>query len=123
MAVATPSNLLSQPERSRPLPVRQRRGVTSSPRLPNRRKVSSLGSLDSSFMTDSSTTRTGDTHTSKRYRTAGIQREGIAQLSLLETALWPLQGGRLPSNTFETRYSYETAAGRKHASVTVRAPS
>lgn len=59
----------------------------------------------------------------KRYRLPGIEREGIAQLSLLETALWPLQGGKLPSSKFETQYTYETSAGRKHASVTVRAPS
>jgi len=31
----------------------------------------------------------------KRYRLPGIEREGIAQLSVLETALWPLQGGEL----------------------------
>src|SRR5207253_1139577 len=51
----------------------------------------------------------------------GIEREGIAQLSLLETALWPLQGGRMPSNKFETSYSFTTPAGRKKAAVTVRA--
>src|SRR5437016_7103591 len=59
----------------------------------------------------------------KRYRLPGIEREGIAQLSLLETALWPLQGGKLPSNTFETQYAFMTAAGRKNATVTVRAAS
>src|SRR5437660_749223 len=59
----------------------------------------------------------------KRYRLPGIEREGIAQLSLLETALWPLQGGKLPSNKFETQYSFTTNAGRKNASVTVRAAS
>jgi hypothetical protein len=58
-----------------------------------------------------------------RYRLPGIQREGIAQLSLLETALWPLQGGRLPSNKFETDYSFMTDAGRKKATVIVRTPS
>jgi len=57
----------------------------------------------------------------KHYRLPGIAREGIAQLSLLETALWPLQGGKLPSNKFETAYSFSTAAGRKKATVTVRA--
>lgn len=56
-----------------------------------------------------------------RYRLPGIEREGIAQLSLLETALWPLQGGTLPLNTFQTNYSFATAAGRKQAVVTVRA--
>ena len=45
---------------------------------------------------------------SKRYRLPGIEREGIAQLSLLETALWPLQGGKLPSQKFETTYSFAT---------------
>src|SRR6478672_4045825 len=33
----------------------------------------------------------------QRYRLPGIEREGVAQLSLLETALWPLQGGKLPA--------------------------
>ncbi len=56
-----------------------------------------------------------------RYRLPGIEREGIAQLSLLETALWPLEGGRLPDNAFSTRYSYSTKDGRKNADVTVRA--
>src|SRR5438874_8331566 len=59
----------------------------------------------------------------KRYRLPGIEREGIAQLSLLETALWPLQGGKLPSNKFETSYAFTTTAGRKNASVTVRTAS
>lgn len=58
-----------------------------------------------------------------RYRLPGIEREGIAQLSLLETALWPLQGGRLPDNKFETRYDYSIGTGRKNATVTVRAAS
>ena len=39
-----------------------------------------------------------------RYRLPGIDREGIAQLSLLETALWPLSG-KLASSVFETSYS------------------
>ncbi len=60
---------------------------------------------------------------SKLYRLPGIEREGIAQLSLLETALWPLQGGKVPGNTFETCYSFATVAARKPATVTVRAPS
>ena len=59
----------------------------------------------------------------KRYRLPGIEREGIAQLSLLETALWPIQGGKLPSNKFETQYGFMTDAGAKTASVTVRAAS
>src|SRR5258707_1568948 len=60
--------------------------------------------------------------TSKQYRMPGIEREGIAQLSLLETALWPLQGGRVPSDQFMTNYSYPTPLGRKTAAVTVRSP-
>ena len=72
-------------------------------------------------MTATAPTSGSTTSAPKRYRLPGIEREGIAQLSLLETALWPLQGGKLPSNTFETRYSYTTAAGRKTASVAVRA--
>jgi hypothetical protein len=52
----------------------------------------------------------------------GIVRQGIAQLSLLETALWTLQGGTLPTHKFETSYEYPTTAGRMSATVTVRAP-
>src|SRR5437016_1375022 len=59
----------------------------------------------------------------KRYRLPGIEREGIAQLSLLETAFWPIQGGTLPDNVFHTQYAYATAAGRKTAHVAVRAGS
>lgn len=58
----------------------------------------------------------------KLYRLPGIEREGIAQLSLLETALWPLQGGALPSHRFETSYEYAAGSERRTAHVTVRAP-
>ena len=54
-----------------------------------------------------------------RYRLPGIEREGIAQLSLLETALWPLSG-KLTSSVFETSYSYMTASGQMRAEVKVR---
>ena len=57
-----------------------------------------------------------------RYRLPGIEREGIAQLSLLETALWPLQGGRIPTPAFETTYAFTGKAGRQTAQVTVRSP-
>ena len=60
--------------------------------------------------------------TPRRYRLPGIVREGIAQLSLLETALWPLQGGQKAAQQFATEYEYGTNAGRKTARVTVRAP-
>lgn len=63
------------------------------------------------------------TEPQKRYRLPGIEREGIAQLSLLETALWPLRGGTLASHMFQTAYTFTTPSGRKTASVTVRAPS
>lgn len=56
-----------------------------------------------------------------RYRLPGIEREGIAQLSLLETALWPLSG-KLASSVFETSYSYMTAGGSMRADVKVRSP-
>lgn len=59
---------------------------------------------------------------SQRYRLPGIAREGIAQLSLLETALWPLQGGQKAAHQFDTEYEYGTNAGRMTAHVTVRAP-
>ncbi|MDB5387334.1 MAG: hypothetical protein JWM11_2980 [Planctomycetaceae bacterium] len=65
------------------------------------------------------TTIDGSTPTN-RYRLPGIEREGIAQLSLLETALWPLQGGILLSPVFETSYGFTTPAGREMAHVTVR---
>ena len=55
----------------------------------------------------------------KRYRLPGIEREGIAQLSLLETALWPL-AGKLTSSVFETSYSYMTKSGPRQADVKVR---
>ncbi len=71
----------------------------------------------------STTIGTARTPAPTRYRLPGIEREGIAQLSLLETALWPLQGGKRPSNRFDTEYAYMTAAGRRKAAVTVRAPS
>lgn len=63
----------------------------------------------------------GSATPAKRYRLPGIEREGIAQLSLLETAFWPLQGGTLPGNQFETTYGFTTTAGLKTARVTVRA--
>ncbi len=59
------------------------------------------------------------TSETNRYRLPGIEREGIAQLSLLETALWPLSG-KLTSTGFETSYSYMTASGPMRAEVKVR---
>lgn len=56
-----------------------------------------------------------------RYRLPNIEREGIAQLSLLETAIWPLQGGKVKENKYQTEYTYPTAIGRLTATVTVRA--
>ncbi|HUY90471.1 MAG TPA: hypothetical protein VMV10_17165 [Pirellulales bacterium] len=55
-----------------------------------------------------------------RYRLPGIEREGIAQLSLLETAIWPLQGGKIPTPAFETTYAFTGDAGRQTARVIVR---
>ncbi len=59
---------------------------------------------------------------SQQYRLPGIEREGIAQLSLLETALWPLQGGKLLNQEFVTSYAFTTPEGRSTAHVTVRSP-
>jgi hypothetical protein len=70
--------------------------------------------------TSSALPGTAPSRPSNRYRLPGIEREGIAQLSLLETALWTLQGGRLPGGKFETTYTYPTSVGRKPAAVTVR---
>lgn len=72
-------------------------------------------------MTYAATRSHGTTAIAKRYRLPGVERPGIAQLSLLETALWPLQPGTLLSNQFQTEYEFTTAAGRKTATVTVRA--
>src|SRR5207249_4485355 len=60
--------------------------------------------------------------TTNRYRLPGIEREGIAQLSLLETALWPLQGGTISSHTFETTFAYTADATQHDGTVTVRSP-
>lgn len=66
---------------------------------------------------------TGHDQTSgKRYRLPGVTREGIAQLSLLETALWPLQGGKRQSSTFETTYHFKAGEDKRDARVTVYAP-
>lgn len=58
----------------------------------------------------------------QRYRLPGIAREGIAQLSLLETALWPLKGGSLASSTFETSYTFRQGAAKQSARVSAFAP-
>lgn len=60
--------------------------------------------------------------TAQRYRLPGITREGIAQLSLLETALWPLKGGRLTTPTFDTAYTFKEGDHARDARVTVYAP-
>lgn len=57
-----------------------------------------------------------------RYRLPGISREGIAQLSLLETALWPLKGGPREASTFDTSYSFHVDGGQQAARVSVYAP-
>lgn len=55
-----------------------------------------------------------------RYRLPGIDRGGMAQLSLLETALWPLRGGRLHDPRFQTSYTFASPRGQQVARVTVR---
>lgn len=66
---------------------------------------------------------TGHDHTSgNRYRLPGITREGIAQLSLLETALWPLKAGVRSVPTFDASYSFKTGTETKQARVSVYAP-
>ncbi len=52
----------------------------------------------------------------------GIKREGIAQLSLLETALWPLKGGPRDAATFDTAYTFKSGEEKREANVTVYAP-
>lgn len=73
----------------------------------------------------SAPTATSGPHTqasSQRYRLPGIVREGIAQLSLLETALWPLRGGVLDGGTFDTSYRFTTAGQQRESRVSVYAP-
>jgi hypothetical protein len=66
---------------------------------------------------------TGHQSTStKRYRLPGIDREGIAQLSLLETALWPLKGGPRNVATFDTSYKFKAGTETRQAHVSVYAP-
>lgn len=62
------------------------------------------------------------TSETNRYRLPGIEREGIAQLSLLETALWPLKGGKRKGNTFDTSYTFNAKSERRDARVSVYAP-
>src|SRR4051812_6863138 len=73
-------------------------------------------------MTQPVTSSGHDSYThAKRYRLPGIEHEGVAQLSLLETALWPLQGGKIPTPAFETTYGFTSSDKRRHtARVTVR---
>jgi hypothetical protein len=59
---------------------------------------------------------------SQRYRLPGIMREGIAQLSLLETALWPLRGGVVDGGTFETAYTFASQGQSREARVSVYSP-
>ena len=67
-------------------------------------------------------TNTIDGTKAKRYRMPGIVREGIAQLSLLETALWPLQGGARETTTFDTMYHFKVGDEKREAHVSVSAP-
>ncbi len=50
----------------------------------------------------------------------GIEREGIAQLSLLETALWPLDGTRRRTTEYRTTYAFGSGQDQRQAQVTVR---
>ncbi len=63
-----------------------------------------------------------DPTSAKRYRLPGIKREGIAQLSLLETAIWPLKGGPKETATFDTSYAFHAGGEQKAARVSVYAP-
>jgi hypothetical protein len=57
-----------------------------------------------------------------RYRLPGITREGIAQLSLLETALWPLKAGVRETPKFDAAYSFKVGTETRQAHVSVYAP-
>jgi hypothetical protein len=68
------------------------------------------------------TSGTSSPASSQRYRLPGIMREGIAQLSLLETALWPLRGGVVEGGTFETAYTFASQGQSREARVRVYSP-
>lgn len=63
---------------------------------------------------------TGTGAPEKRYRLPGIARDAVAQLSLLETALWPLDGTRRPLTEYRTTYSFGKGYDQGQAQVTVR---
>ena len=63
-----------------------------------------------------------ETASKQRYRLPGIEREGIAQLSLLETALWPLRGGALAGGAFDAGYTFASDGKSHEARVTVYSP-
>ncbi len=74
-------------------------------------------------MTDTTAAATGVLNKSKpRYRRPGVEREGAAQLTLLETALWPINPFLWPRPAYETTFPYRAPTGPKTASVIVRAP-
>jgi hypothetical protein len=70
---------------------------------------------------EKSSDNNGETKT-RRYRLPGIEREGIAQLSILETALWPLRGGKRSSSLFATTYEFSVGNERRTANVTTYSP-
>jgi hypothetical protein len=75
-----------------------------------------------SMSTLDATSGTPEAARDQRYRLPGITREGIAQLSLLETALWPLRGGVVEGGTFETAYTFADQGRSREARVSVYSP-
>jgi hypothetical protein len=73
-------------------------------------------------LTEFASPKAADQKPGKRYRLPGITREGIAQLSILETALWPLQGGITNHATFDTSYTFKAGDEKRSAQVSVYAP-
>ena len=82
--------------------------------------VSDIGSTDVTAVEQ--TEGSNANSKAKRYRLPGIVREGIAQLSLLETALWPLRGGSREKSTFDTTYHFKVGDDKREAFVSVSAP-
>lgn len=79
-----------------------------------RRPGANLGTLSRVSLNDS---RPGNP---SRFRLPGIENFGYAQLSVIETALSPLDPSLLERNVFETHYGYTDAAGeRQRANVKV----
>lgn len=62
------------------------------------------------------------TSPAKQYHRPGVEREGAAQLTLLETALWPIQAVSWNQPKYETSFTFAAPEGKKTAAVVIHAP-